>query len=266
MASGRSAKSYSTGSLTRNEVSQLDQVRLFERKYDPVTRAVVEGLPLRQDWRCLELGAGAGSMAHWLSREVPGGTVLAVDVDTSRLAAGQAGNLSVRRADITDEEFGDGAFDLVLARAVLEHVTDPAAVLERAVRWLAPGGWLVVEDFYYLPAEHAPTAVGRTLVGAYVQRMQQQGADMAWARHLPAALARAGCEAVGSRLTPAGPGQSAADDELIGLRLRQEGHALVTSGMVTDAELSGFLALLGRPEGQDMTTLMVSAWGRRPAP
>ncbi|MET8170377.1 methyltransferase domain-containing protein [Streptomyces sp. NPDC005329] len=263
MASGISAKSYSTGSLTRDRVSQLDQVRLFERKYDPGTRAVLEALPVREDWRCLELGAGAGSMSYWLAERTPEGSVLAVDVDTSRLEAGRAGNLSIEQADVTATDFGAGSFDLVLARAVLEHLEDPDAMLASALGWLAPGGWLVVEDFYYLPAEHAPTAVGRTLVGAYVRHMGEQGADMAWARHLPAALARAGCESVGSRLTPAGPGQSAADNELIGLRLRQEGRALVESGKVTEDELADFIDLLGRPEGQDMTTLLVSAWGRR---
>lgn len=265
MADGAPAQSYSTGSLTRNQFSQLDQMQLFERKYDPVTRAVVEALPVGRDGKCLELGAGAGSMSYWLAERVAEGGVLAVDIDTSRLDAGRAANLTIRQADITSEEFGDGAYDLILARAVLEHLKDPDALLARAARWLAPGGWLVVEDFYYLPAEHAATAVGRTLVGGYVRRMQEQGADMGWARHLPAALARAGLASPQVRLTPAGPGQSAADDELIGLRLRQEGHALVDGGMVTADELADFMGLLGRPEGRDMTTLMVSAWAQRPA-
>ncbi len=265
MADGAPAQSYSTGSLTRGTFSPLDQLRLFERKYDPVTRAIIAALPVDRAWRCLELGAGAGSMSYWLAEQVPEGGVLAADIDVSRLDEGRAANLTVRQADIVSEEFEEGAYDLVLARAVLEHLKDPDALLARAKRWLAPGGWLVVEDFYYLPAEHAATAVGRTLVGGYVRRMQEQGADMGWARHLPAALSRAGLESVGLRLTPAGPGQSVADDELIGLRLRQEGHALVESGAVTADELAEFMDLLGRPEGRDMTTLMVSAWARRPA-
>lgn len=259
------AESYSTGSLTRNQLSFLDQVQLFERKYDPVTKSVIESLPVRRDWRCLELGAGAGSMSYWLTEQVPDGNVLAVDIDTSRLDATRAANLAVSQADVSEVEFADSGYDLILARAVLEHLKDPDAALAHAARWLAPGGWLVVEDFYYLPAEHAPTAVGRTLVGAYVRRMEEQGADMGWARHLPAALSRCGLDAVGSRFTGAGPGQSTADNELIGLRMRQEGHTLVDSSMVTEDELSNFLDLLDRPEGRDLTTLMVSAWGQRPA-
>jgi hypothetical protein len=68
---------------------------------------------------------------------------------------------------------------------------------------------------------------------------------------------------VDSLVTPAGPGQSAVDDELIGLRMRQEGHVLVESGQVTAGELGEFLELLGTADGRDLTTLLVSAWGRK---
>ncbi|MFI8102730.1 class I SAM-dependent methyltransferase [Streptomyces sp. NPDC086023] len=256
--------SYSTGSLTKDQLSRLDQVRLFEKKYDPVTVSILESLPVGRGWRCLELGAGGGSMAYWLADRADRGSVLAVDVDTAYLEEGRAPNLTIQRSDISAGDFTPGTFDLVLARATVEHAANPDELLERAAGWVAPGGWLVVEDFYYLPAEHAPTSVGRALVGAYVRRMEAQGADLGWARHLPAALARAGLTEVGSRVTPAGPGQSAADDELIGLRMRQEGHTLVESGLVEAGQLAAFIDALGTPQARDMTTLMVSAWGRRP--
>ncbi|MFE3380451.1 methyltransferase domain-containing protein [Streptomyces anulatus] len=255
---------YSTGSLEQDKVSPLDQVRLFERKYDPTTTDVIGRLPIEPGWRCLELGPGAGSMTYWLAEKSPEGSVVAVDIDTGHLDATRAPNLTVLEADITQQEFPEGSFDLVLARAVLEHLPDPDRMLARARRWLAPGGWLVVEDFYFLPDKDAPTAVGRSLLTAYVRHMEAHGADMRWGRRLPATLARAGLTDVDMRVTPAGPGQSAVDDELIALRMRQEGHTLVDSGQVTAAELAEFLELLGTPDGRDMTTLMVSAWGRRP--
>ncbi|MDH6695692.1 class I SAM-dependent methyltransferase [Streptomyces sp. MAA16] len=254
----------STGSLTRGRLSPLDQLRLFEKKYDAVTTDLVGRLPLAPTWRCLDLGAGAGSMAYWLAERVTEGSVVALDTDTGHLEPDRAPNLTIRQEDLTEAEFPDGGFDLILVRAVLEHLRAPEEALARITRWLAPGGWLVAEDFYYLPAEHAPTPVGRALVGGYVRRMEAQGADMRWARGLPAALSRAGLTAVDSQVTPAGPGQSAADDELIGTRLRQEGHTLVDSGLVTAEQLADFLDALGTPRGQDMTTLLISAWGQRP--
>ncbi|MCH0542317.1 methyltransferase domain-containing protein [Streptomyces sp. MUM 203J] len=260
-------RTHSTGSLNQGKVSPLDQVQLFEKKYDPGTRKIIEGLPLERPWRCLEIGAGGGSMSGWLARKADLGTVLAVDIDTSHLRAVHADpvpNLTLRQADLSEADFTPGSFDLVLARAVFEHLPQPAAVLERAVNWLAPGGWLVVEDFYYLPPEDAPSTVGRTLLEGYLNRMRAQGADLWWGRRLPATLASAGLTSVSSRITPAGPGQSAVDDELIGLRLGQEGHVLVENGVVTADRLAEFVGSLGDPRKQDMTTLLVSAWGRRP--
>ncbi|MFF7255028.1 methyltransferase domain-containing protein [Streptomyces microflavus] len=259
------ARAHSTGSLSPDTVSPLDQLRLFERKYDPGTTEILRRLPIRPRRRCLELGAGAGSMAYWLADTAPEGSVVAVDTDTGYLDPDRAGNLTVRKADITSATFAPGSFDLILARAVLEHLTDPDAMLDRALSWLAPGGWLVVEDFYFLPTADAPTAVGRSLLEAYVTQMREHGADLSWGRRLPAALARAGLTSVATRVTPAGPGQSAVDDELIALRMRQEGHTLVDGGQVTAGELDTFLGLLGTPEGRDLTTLLVSAWGRQPA-
>ncbi|MFF6782505.1 methyltransferase domain-containing protein [Streptomyces sp. NPDC012510] len=264
MTETTSPQGHSTGSLTRGKTSPVDQVRLFERKYDPVTTAVVEGLPLERTWRCLEIGAGGGSMARRLAQRADRGTVLALDLDPSHIDTAGHANLEARQADVQKEDFAPGSFDLVLARAVFEHLEEPAHLLERAVGWLAPGGWMVVEDFYYLPPEDATTHVSRTLVAGYLQRLRAQGADLWWGRRLPATLARVGLRSVGSRVTPAGPGQSAADDDLIALRMRQEGHVLVDNGVVTAEELAEFVGSLGDPRARDMTTMLVSAWGQRP--
>ncbi|MEG3631665.1 class I SAM-dependent methyltransferase [Streptomyces poriticola] len=260
---GPAGGAHSTGSLTPGQVSPLDQVKLFESKYDPVSVQILEGLPIERTWRCLELGPGAGSMATWLAGRAGQGSVLAVDVDISHLADVRAPNLTIRQGDVAEQDFADGSFDLIYARAVFEHLDDPRRTLERVLRWLAPGGWLVLEDFYYLPPEHATTDVGRTLIAGYLKRMAGQGADLWWGRRLPATLAQAGLTSVASRVTPAGPGQSDVDTELIALRLRQEGHALVDSGLVTAEQLSGFLDSLATGHARDITTLLVSAWGRR---
>jgi len=47
--------------------------------------------------------------------------------------------------DVLSAPFAAGRFDVVSAFHVLEHVPDPVAVLGRMLRWLAPGGLLIVE-------------------------------------------------------------------------------------------------------------------------
>lgn len=238
---------------------------LWERIYDPQSRAVIDGLPAAGPRRVLELGAGAGSMAYWLAERADTASVLAVDTDVSALDADRSPKLTIRQLDVKEAEFEEDSFDLVFARALFEHLDGAEEVLARAVRWLAPGGWLVVEDFYFLPSEHCATPAGRALVAAYLQGWKAAGADMHWGRRLPSTLARAGLEAVDLRVTPLGPGQHPDDNELMRLRMALQGEGLVERGLVGAGDLKQFVANLDDPRARDVTTLLFSAWGRRPS-
>ena len=76
----------------------------------------------------------------------PDGTVLAVDLDTTHVEPLEGGVLEVRRHDLRHDELPAGVFDLVHERSVLSWLGDSDA-LERLVASLAPGGWLLAEDF-----------------------------------------------------------------------------------------------------------------------
>src|SRR5438477_229199 len=92
-------------------------------------------------------GAGGGSIALWLAEQVgPSGSVLATDIDTRFLEGLARPNLAIRRHDIATDALPEAAFDLVHARFVLVHVPQRDTALQRMVRALKPGGWLVVEE------------------------------------------------------------------------------------------------------------------------
>ncbi|OEV30512.1 hypothetical protein AN219_10430 [Streptomyces nanshensis] len=237
--------------------------RLWERNYDPHTFAIIDKLPLAPDWRCLDVGAGSGSTSRLLAERVPQGSVHAIDVDTSELGSVRAPCLSVEQLDVTQAEFEPGSFDLVLARAVVTGLPQAEQELTRMMRWLAPGGWLLVEDFYFLPSDDAPTAAGRAVVAAYTGSFRANGADMRLARRLPAYLAQGGLTSVDMRVRPLGPGQGADENELMRTRMELQGHRLVDSGAVTAAELDDFVTSLDRPESRDVTVLQFSVWGQR---
>ncbi|HEY2699020.1 MAG TPA: class I SAM-dependent methyltransferase [Pseudonocardiaceae bacterium] len=236
----------------------------WEQNYHPMTTGIIENLPIRSDWRCLDVGAGAGAMAYWLAEKAHRGSVLAVDIDTRHLDAGQADNLTVRQMDVSTEDFAPGSFDLVLARAVCSLVPDPDHLLARAARWVAPGGWLVAEDFYFLPGEDAPTPAARAVIASYLNGFAQAGADVRWARGLPANLAKAGLTSVGLHVTALGPGQSDQENELMRMRMGLQGQALADSGLVSSQQITEFVDSLDRPEARDVATLEFSAWGQRP--
>jgi 2-polyprenyl-3-methyl-5-hydroxy-6-metoxy-1,4-benzoquinol methylase len=52
----------------------------IESLWDPGSRRLLDGLGIGAGWRCLEVGAGGGSLVGWMAGR--GATVLAIDIDT----------------------------------------------------------------------------------------------------------------------------------------------------------------------------------------
>ena len=126
-----------------------DRLVLLERIFDPVSRRRRE--LVQPGWRCLEVGAGRGSMAVWLAERVgESGQVVATDIDVTYLKRLNLPNLEVRKHNILDDPLdalGPGSFDLVCSRLMLFWLAGKQeAAIRRMVECLRPGGWLVDED------------------------------------------------------------------------------------------------------------------------
>lgn len=121
------------------------RLQALEAVFDPCTRRCIQAIQPEPGWRCLEIGAGGGSVAEWLcSLVAPDGVVVATDLETKFLSAINAPNLEVRRHNIVTDPLEVESFDFVHTRAVLDHLPERDAVLQRLVEALRPGGWLVV--------------------------------------------------------------------------------------------------------------------------
>ena len=60
---------------------ELARLRLIEQEIDSITIRHLTTVGVGEGWRCLEVGAGAGSIARWLAERVgPTGAVVAVDI------------------------------------------------------------------------------------------------------------------------------------------------------------------------------------------
>jgi SAM-dependent methyltransferase len=138
-------------------------------------------LPITSGTRLLDLGCGAGRHAFEAARR--GAHVVALDSDRGELdqvsaiaaAMDEAGEIpagaSIRAAagDATSMPFRDGAFDIVIASEVMEHIPADQRAMHEVARVLRPGGvaavtvpawlpericWLLSDDYHNVPGGH----------------------------------------------------------------------------------------------------------------
>lgn len=258
---------YATGILSHDRTTERRRLGLLERDRDPHTIAALEALEPQETWRCLEVGAGNGSIARWLCTRCPRGAVVAIDSDTRYLSTEWAPNLEVRRQDIVTEEFADEPFDLVHARWLLANLPEREQILERLARLLAPGGWLVVEDPDIAMIDSSPHPMFQRLVLAQEKLLRDShGEDMRWARRrLPAALHELGLVDVRMSISMIYVGDGGAGDDWARLSNAQWKQDFVDSGLLTAEEFEAAMAQFDDPAFIDIMRLTVSAVGRRPA-
>jgi ubiquinone/menaquinone biosynthesis C-methylase UbiE len=108
---------------------------------------------LRPGMHLLDCGCGPGTITLGLAEIVAPGEVVGVDreslqVERARALADQfqVANVRFEVADLFQLPFPDASFDVVVAHAVLMHVTDRLAALREFHRVLRTGGIVAVKD------------------------------------------------------------------------------------------------------------------------
>lgn len=246
--------------------TERQRLNLLAQALDPGTIDTVELRGIQPSWRCLELGAGTGSIAAWLASRCPEGHVVATDIGTTFLAELSAPNLRVLQHDVVTENFPPGSFDLIHARWLLVNLPEREEVLTKVVTWLTPGGWLVTEDIDLFPVDSSPRPALRRFIDAFEQlAAASHGADFRWSRRrLPAALAAVGLVELGMSASVKHVGDGSADDAFYRLAMAQMHSGLVDRGLLSEAEYTAGLAPLDDPTVVDSMYANVAAWGRRP--
>lgn len=139
--------------------------------------------------KCLEVGAGGGSVARWLAAQVgERGHVTALDLKPNHIPAGPS--ITVLPHDLnSDERLPKGPYDLIHARLVLSHLPKRREILRRLVERLAPDGVIVVGDWSAImpdPVIIAPSHDAGELYRRYQWTLGEQvfatwGTDGDWA-------------------------------------------------------------------------------------
>lgn len=282
------ATDYASGALSKDNPDEFERLRLLEAWGDPDTHTVMRTIGLRPAWRCLEIGAGAGSVARWLAGQCSAGSVIAVDIDTRYGASGDSlggaagepaggsagepaggsapGNLEWRTADIGSIDFPAGSFELVHSRVTFCHLPEREAMVATAAGWLAPGGWLVIGDPMCMPAAGSVHQPIRRFFGALETAWRAQGSDMTtWAQTIPSQLARVGLRDIGVLTRANCLGEKGPYGRLAFANLRQEGAYLVQRGLLEQRDVDAVVTLCSEPGFTDIRSITVYAWGRKAA-
>jgi 2-polyprenyl-6-hydroxyphenyl methylase / 3-demethylubiquinone-9 3-methyltransferase len=133
---------------------------LAHRWWDPDSefRPLHQITPLRLDWiqshvalagqRVLDVGCGGGILADAMARK--GAQVLGIDLATKPLKVAQLHALEAHTPNVEYREISvesiaaeqPGGFDAVTCMEMLEHVPDPASVVQACGKLVRPGGWV----------------------------------------------------------------------------------------------------------------------------
>jgi SAM-dependent methyltransferase len=141
-------------------------VRRFSRrgKFEVWAR-LLTGIGLRGDERVLDLGCGRGAVLLTAAKLLPRGSAVGVDIWradqtgnsmqatlANAQAEGVADRVELYTRDMTDLQFPDESFDLVVSNLAIHNLQDDDArrsTIDEAVRVLRPGGHVVIADLWF---------------------------------------------------------------------------------------------------------------------
>lgn len=245
-----------------------ERLTKLEEWLDPGTLRHLDDIGVAEGWRCLEVAAGAGSMARRVAERVgPSGSVLATDLDLTFLEDVDVPNVEVRRHDILNDELPADAFDLAHARLLLMHLPERGRALDRIIASVKPGGWIFVEDMdMYTWIDVTPSDAMDRVRAAMMQLLVVAGADPHYGRRLSLDLWERGLQdihvegrlAVGVRERNPGLTQ-------LKLMLLQLKDMMTATGLAEERDVDEALALIDNPAWHGLPPAIIAAWARKPS-
>lgn len=152
--------------------------------FDEIRRSVVTASRVTNADRIVDLGAGTGFVTLALAPDAA--HVLAVDLSAVMLDAlvGEAktrsiANVDILRADLSTLELAPNSVDLIVTSYALHHLKDSekAALINRAVVWLRPGGRIVIADMMF---GRGGSSADRAIIWQKVRALLRKGPGGAW--------------------------------------------------------------------------------------
>lgn len=244
---------------------ESDRLRLMSRLLDPSSRFHLSRIGVTDGWRCLEVGAGNGSLSQWLAEQVgPDGTVLATDLHPDLMQGIAGPNLVVRAFDVVHDEAPGAPFDLVAVRALLHHLPERRRVVARIASWLKPGGWLFVQEPDFYPTWTVEPPSQKQLWEAFIRWADRHAIDYYVGRKIPAWAQEEGLADIASEGHAMLYNGGSDFAQWWELGLREVAGQLKSEGGVSDAALDEFFALARDPHYWTTTIAFTATTARKP--
>jgi SAM-dependent methyltransferase len=266
--------------IIRGGLEGRERLRLVTRVMAPSTTELLDRVGVAHDADCLDVGCGGGDVTLELARRAHAGRLVGIDLDEAKLEIARAeartagvDNIEYRCQDLRSLDLAS-VYDVVHARFVLSHLTDPQAAVDSFVRVLRPGGTLIVVDIEKTATLCEPPHPSfKRYIELYTLAARARGVDPNIGPQLPAILAAAGCQHVRVNVAqPVGrqPNGHEGDVKLTApVTLESIADAILKPDLAERSELDSLVDDLYRLAADNETLIstprMVQAWGQRPA-
>jgi 2-polyprenyl-6-hydroxyphenyl methylase/3-demethylubiquinone-9 3-methyltransferase len=151
---------------------------------NPLRLAWINGLCPLKDKTVLDVGCGGGILTDSMARA--GAHATGIDLSTKALRIAQLHALDAQTADVQYREISAEAmaleqpasFDAVTCMEMLEHVPDPASVVQACATLVKPGGWVFFSTLNRNPKSFLLAIVGAEYVLGMLPRGTHEYAKM----------------------------------------------------------------------------------------
>jgi len=251
-----------------------ERLKLLAQVMLPTTSQLLNAVGLDTGMKCLDVGCGGGHVTLLMASLVgPHGRVVGTDVDGEILVLArqdaedaQLDNVEFRHTDaaVCQEE---KAFDLVYARFLLTHLSEPEQCLEAMEKACKPKGLIVIEDIDLSGSFCYPyCAAYERYTELYQEAASRRGGDPNIGLKLPEMLRQAGAQEVQVRVVQ--PAHLEGQGKLIAsVTMERIADSLISEGLATQKEVREIIN--GLNEAAADTTILMSlprvfqTWGRR---
>lgn len=168
---------------------EMYRLELVSKTYDFISQRQISALLTQPSMRCLDIGAGSGSIVDWLSKQPNVKEIIALDrfIGLLETKLPVSEKLQIVQFDLNDDKDDLGEFDLINVRFVLMHLRDRKNILKKISRWLKPNGWLVVSDIIDISPETVDDPLYRKVMSVMWQVLINSiGTDKNWSQTLNA--------------------------------------------------------------------------------